>query len=191
MLLPRRTFVAFDRSFGKMLVRRVRLAVLAAAAVTVAACGGGSSSSSGGGTMPPMPTLPIVSVPNPPTDIPAAQDADPVASNGRLSSVLRAGSRHVFRMEVPAGGMLRLEVTGANARITVFDGEGNELGTPDTGTLTVTIPQGGNVFVQVTPAPGATGNTGAYTLRSTFMTTPATTTPATTTAATMMMIPSG
>ena len=89
------------------------------------------------------------------------------------------------------GGMLTLGVTGANARITVFDGEGNELETSNTGTLTVPIPQGGNVFVQVTPAPGATGNTGAYTLRSTFMTTPATTTPATTTAATMMMIPSG
>lgn len=187
MLLPRRTFVAFDRSFGKMLVRRVRLAVLAVAAVTVVACGGSTSTSGGGG----MPTLPIVSVPNPPTSIPAAQDADPVASNGRLSSTLGSNAKHVFRMQVPAGGTLTLGVTGVNTRITVFDGEGNELGASNDGTLTVAIRQGGNVFVEITPAPGATGNTGAYTLRSGFMTTPATTTPATTTAATMMTIPSG
>lgn len=188
MLLPRRTFVAFDRSFGKMLVRRVRLAVLAVAAVTVVACGGSTTSGGGGGGMP---TLPIVSVPNPPTSLPAAQDADPVASNGRLSSTLGSNARHVFRMQVPAGGTLTLGVTGINARITVFDGEGNELGASNDGSLMVSIRQGGDVFVEITSAPGATGNTGAYTLRSGFMTTPATTTPATTTAATMMMIPSG
>ena len=178
MLLPRQTFVAFDRSLGRRLVRRVRVAALAVAAVTVAACGGSSS------PVQMVITPPLV---EPASTFTAALDS-PVVTDRVRARFDSPDDAHYFRVPVNQPGTLTLRTDGVDTRIEAFDIEGNPLeGIPGSLIVTITpkIAGQGAIISRITPAPG--GETGIiYTLTPTVRAGTATTT-----AATMMMIPSG
>ena len=152
-MLRRQKLFASVRPLGKF----AGWAAGIAAAVVLAAC---SSSSDG-------PKHVVTPPQDPPNTLEEAAKSTPIAVTG--AAPVRRSERFqtrddvdFYRLKLTRPGTLTIATTGVDTRIRAFDRDGNDLG-GISGSLIVTIGQdlirnkGGEVFVEISPVSGETG----------------------------------
>ena len=147
-MLNQRTIFAYTHSFGRLARQAV---VCTAAVVALTACGGDGGSTD------------LTIMPEPPGTLEDARTA-PITTVGTTIRGTLSSRDDVdfFRFSFDAPGRLMLDIEGtARTQIKAYDGNGNRIPVVDG---SVVIPhQGGEVFVEVSAAPGAgASSTGTY-----------------------------